>query len=88
MISFLQSNLGGGIAAQSLVLQTAVEQNVDILVLSKFYKYRKSHEKWHCDSSNRSAVVLLSILPVDDIGAGNDRFVWVTIGDVRIYSCY
>lgn len=87
-INFLQVNLGGGSAAQNLALQTALERSTDILVLSEFYKFGKAHERWHCDSSNRASIAILLNLPVDEFDTGNNGFVWVTIGDMRMYSCY
>lgn len=87
MINVIQINLSGR-EAQSLMLQNAAEQNANIAILSEFYKYGKIHEKWYCDSSNRSAIAVLSSLPVDDVGVGNNGFVWVTIGGTRVYSCY
>lgn len=47
------------------------------------------HEQWHRDASDRAAVAVLTAnIPVDDLGAGNNGFVWVAIGGMRIYSCY
>lgn len=89
MVSFLQINLGGGSAAQSLMLQTAAENNIDVVIASEFYKHGRVHEQWHRDTSDRAAVAVLTAnIPVDDLGAGNNGFVWVAIGDMRIYSCY
>lgn len=87
MINIIRINLDGGREAQRLTLQNATEQNADIAILSEFYKYGRIHEKWYCDSSNRSAIAVLSSLPVDDVGVGNNGFVWVTIGGTRVYSC-
>lgn len=89
MMRILQINVSGGIVAQSLALRTAAEQSVDLLIMSDFYKYGNAYRDWHCDRSNRAAIVPLSNLPIDEIGgSGYDGFVWVTIGDVRFYSYY
>lgn len=45
MFNFIQINLGDGNEAQGLLLQTAAELGVDVVILSKYYKYRKTHEK-------------------------------------------
>lgn len=66
MINLLQVNLGGGSAAQSLMMQSTTERQADIIIISEFYKSEKSHEQWYCDSSNRSAVAVLSNLTVDE----------------------
>lgn len=88
MLKFIQINVGGGKEAQALALQTAAEQSADFILFSEFYKYGKANQNWYCDGLNRTAIVLLSNLPVDDVGTGSDRFVWVTTGGMRIYSCY
>lgn len=89
MISFLQINVGGRRAAQGLALQTEAELGADIIVFSEIYKFGKAHEAWQCDRSMRSAIAVTSNLPVDQTDSGaNDGFVWVTVGDIRIYSCY
>lgn len=30
----------------------------------------------------------MSSIPMDEVGVGNDGFVWVTVGGWKIYSCY
>lgn len=45
MIEFMQVNLGGGKGAQNLALQTTAEWNIDVLVLSKYYKFGRMHEQ-------------------------------------------
>lgn len=87
MIRFLQINLGGGRSAQDLAVQTAVENNVNIIIASEFYKYRGIPDGWYSDVTSRSAVVTSTPLPVDDFGAGNG-FSWLKTGDLQVYSCY
>lgn len=88
MISIIQANLGGGVAAQNLVLQTAAERGTDILLLGEYYKFGKHHEQWHCDLANRAAIALITTMQTDEIGSAENGFVWVTVGGVRVYSCY
>lgn len=89
MIRLLQINVGGGRVAQSVALQTAAEQGVDLALISEFYKYGHARKNWHCDQPNRAAIVPVSNIHVDEIGGShNDGFVWVSVGDVRLYSCY
>lgn len=39
MINVLQINVGGGKEAQSVALQTAAKQGVDLVLISEFNKY-------------------------------------------------
>lgn len=70
------------------MLQVATEREADIMLISEHYKYGKAHEQWYCDASNRSAIAVLSDFLVDEVGAGNNGFVWVTIGGTRMYFCF
>lgn len=88
MIAIIQANLGGGSGAQNLILQTAAERGTDVLIISEYYKYGRMHQSWHCDQSRRVAIAPISNIPIDEIGTESDGFIWVTIGGVRVYSCY
>lgn len=83
-----QINVGGGREAQALALQTAAEQGADYILISEYYKYGTQHRDWHCDRSSRCAIVPLSNIPEDEVGTGEDGFVWVTTCGSRLYSCY
>lgn len=89
MINVLQINVGGGKEAQGVTLQTATQQGADFVIFSEFYKYGQAHNNWFYDQASRAAIAFISNLPIDDTGgSGSSGFVWITVGDVRIYSCY
>lgn len=71
-----------------MALQTAAEQGADYILISEYYKYGTQHRDWHCDRSSRCAIVPLSNIPEDEVGTGEDGFVWVTTCGSRLYSCY
>lgn len=89
MMVSLQINLDGSRGAQNLVLQAAAECGTDVLILSELYKFGIAHESWYCDRSCRVAIApmsnfVISSTDADDIGGGNDGFVLVTAGEVRV----
>lgn len=93
MIRFLQINLTGKSAAQNLALQRAREQEIDVIIASEYYKYGHGHNTneangWYCDKSSRAAIVNCNDARIEEIGKSEHGFTWITIRDLRIYTCY
>lgn len=87
-MKFLQVNLGKSKAAQDLLLQAATERNVDLLLVSEQPK-NIEEAMWFQDGSRRAAVITLNKnISVSKYKPTNHGFVWIEIGDVRVYSCY
>ncbi|XP_043465285.1 uncharacterized protein LOC122500429 [Leptopilina heterotoma] len=74
--------------AQALLTQTAREKGIDILFCSE--QYRKIDlGSWYQDKSGRAAVQVCNPeLRVDRYLETSSGFVWVEVGDIRMYSCY
>jgi len=89
MINFLQVNLNRNWAAEQLMFQTAVDAEVDILLVDEpFYKYGRE-DRW-CLSTDRLAAVAISqrsSLTRDAQGSG-DGFAWMSFGELTVFSCY
>lgn len=87
-LKYLQVNLGRGREAQDLLMQTAVERKVDVLLISE--QYRKPELGcWFQDVSGRAAISVLNReLRVKEVGEQASNFVWIDVGGMRIYSCY
>lgn len=86
MIRILQINLRGSQRAQDLVFQTAAQMAIDILVLSEYY--RNGRNRFHCDTNNKAAVVVLTPIGITEEGAAEAGFRWIEIGNTRVYACY
>lgn len=54
---FIQVNLGRGSRAQDLLLHTAKEQRVDVLLLTEPYR-KPDTENWFQDETGRAAIVV------------------------------
>lgn len=88
MIKFLQINLGRGREAQDLMIQKAREDNIDILLISEPYSKLPTCI-WYEDTSHRAAILVQSRnANISEINESNFGFVYATINNVRIYSCY
>lgn len=88
MIKFLQINVGVRRAAQDLTLGLARRWDVDVLIISEQHRSLQETDGWFADTSNRSAVVVLSGVPVNHVGPQENGFRWIEIPGLRIYSCY
>lgn len=87
-LKFIQVNLGRGSRAQDLLLHTAKDRGADILLLTEPYRKLDS-ENWFQDDSGRAAIVVCN--PARKVGktkSTSNGFVWIEVGNVRIYSCY
>ena len=86
----MQINVDGGRVAQDLAEATAKHLGVDVLFICEQYRNKTEEGGWFQDRDGRSAVVVLNpSLPRLEKSLANDLgFRWVTIGDIRIYSCY
>lgn len=87
-IKFLQINLGRGKVVQDLMMQKASETDTDVLLISEPYK-KPTTQTWYEDS-NHKAVILLrnNRLTIREVCEDHIGFVYMTIGKLRIYSCY
>lgn len=87
-VKALQINLGRGKQAQDLLMQTANEKDIDILLISEFYR-KPTNVSWFQDVTQRAAIAIrnstFSIINYCETAAG---YVWVETEEIRIYSCY
>jgi len=91
MIKFLQINLSGKSAAQDLALQRAREQEINVIIASEYYSHGPNTNEangWSCDKTSRAAIVDCDFAQIKEIGTAENGFTWITIRDLRIYSCY
>lgn len=87
-MKFLQINLGRGREAQDLMIQKATEDNKDILLISEPYR-RPSSQVWYEDTNHRAAIMVRNRrLIMREVNESNAGFVYVTVGKIRVYSCY
>ncbi|XP_037827412.1 uncharacterized protein LOC119615482 [Lucilia sericata] len=85
---FLQINLGRGREAQDLMMQKAAEDDIDIVLVSEPYG-KISSLNWYEDISHRAAIIIRNKnVNVKEIDESNIGFVYATVDNVRIYSCY
>lgn len=90
MINFLQSvNIGECHAAHDLMLLTAVQIKVNVLIVSEPNRIlAQKHDDLYTDASERSSIVVLRNTAIDAIGPPENGYRWLEIGGTRIYSCY
>ena len=87
-VKFLQLNLGRGRDAQDLLMQTARERGVDVLLISEQYKWSEN-SSWFQDASRGVGILVCSPdLSVGDFLESDEGFVWGEVAGVRVYSCY
>jgi len=86
MINFLQVNVGVGRAAQDLALATTVKLNADFLLLSEQNRSGTEPDGWFPDSQGRSAVVVKSQIPVNQVGPHESGLRWTEVPGLRVYS--
>lgn len=87
-MKIIQVNLNHCEAAQSLLHQTALEEKVDVIVISEQYKNEDS-VLWQSDTTGTSAIWTANGLAQQHItSSSKGGFVRSVIGDLAIYSCY
>lgn len=86
MVRFIQINLNHCTGAQSLLAETAREENVDVLLVTE--QHRNEGANWYSDRSGRAAIANVTGVDFDQIGPMDTGFQWVTMKGIRIYSCY
>lgn len=89
MTCFLQINLNKCRAAQDLMVQTAAAHEVDIMLVSEYYKMPKNDSRWTPSTDGTCAVVTSNTadLVATRSGAG-PGYAWAEFGKQRCYSCY
>jgi len=88
MISVLQINVGVCRGSQELALATANAKKADVLVICEQYRDRGEDNGWYPDANGRSAIAIVSNIPVDRIGPRSPGFRWLEVRGYRLYSCY
>lgn len=86
MPKYLQINLNCCKAAQALLQQVSVEENVDFILASEFH--RKEGPNWYADTSGKAAIVNTNKTRLDKEGMGESGFRWVAVHGLRLFSCY
>lgn len=88
MVRFIQINLNRSPAAQDMMFQTAIERNVDMLLISEQNK-RSENRGWLTDRRNDAAILILPRAreTAKMIERGNG-YIRCVIGDTAVYSCY
>lgn len=88
MIRILQINVGVRRVAQDLAMASALNWDADLLVVSEQNRSQSEDDGWFADTSNRSAVVVASGVPINHVGQAELGFRWVEFPGFRLYSCY
>lgn len=88
-LKVLQVNLGGGRIAQDLVLQTARQMEVDVLVLSHTYRPPENNPRWAVDASKKVAVVATGRYPLQGQWSSDvPGLIAAKVGGITFLSCY
>lgn len=90
MIRCMQINVDGRRNAQELMMATANQQALDVLIISEPYRCGIESEGWYSDAGDKAAVMVFNPnMQVQEIGPrDNPGFRWVTVGGTTIYACY
>lgn len=91
MVKFLQINIGECRAAHDLMLATASQMDVGVILVSEPNRTLcKGLDRNFMDQGGRAAIIVTDEkLLVMDVGTADTLgFRWITIDGVRIYSCY
>lgn len=87
-LSIKQINLGRGREAQDLMMSSAHQKKMDILIISEQYR-RKDNCAWFQDKLGKAAIcVLNSNIIVNKVYEEMEYFVVTQTKCLRIYSCY
>lgn len=76
MTRILQVNLNRCRAAQHLLLQTATEKKIDIMIISE---QNKTHSHWYSDIDGKSAIAIHQAITPEEIGNPGRGHVWIRI---------
>jgi len=88
MINFLQINIGANPVAQNLILQTAREMDVDVIITSEHCRNQGEDHGWFDDSSGRCTLFVSNNVSIEIIGPPENGFRWLQIDGLRVYSVY
>jgi len=90
MINFLQINVDGGRIEQDLMMATASQREVDILIISEPYRCGLDNEGWYSDTGNKAAIMVYNPrIKVQEFGLkDNLGFWWVRLEGITVYTCY
>ncbi|XP_052901347.1 uncharacterized protein LOC128307505 [Anopheles moucheti] len=82
-------NLGGSRVAQDLMLQTAREQRVDVVIACELYKPPRDNGRWAVDEEQSVAVIATGAYPIQRLwGSVHPGLVVATVAGVNFASCY
>ena len=82
-VKFLQLILGRGKDAQDLLIQTARERGVDVLLIREQYKWSEN-SAWYKDASRKAGIHICSPdLSVGDFLKSDARIVWAEMACMR-----
>lgn len=90
MIKFMQINVDGRKNAHDLMMATASQQGVDVLIISEPHRSGQDYDGWYSDAGNKAAIMAFNPrIQVQEIGPkDNLGFRWVRIENTTIYACY
>jgi len=88
MINFLQINIGVSPVARNLMLQTAREMDIDVIIISEHCRNQGEDHAWFDDSSGRCTLFVNNNVPIEVIGPPENGFRWLQIAGLRVYSVY
>lgn len=86
MICFLQINVGVGRVSQDLMIHTAREQCMDVILVSEWYRNAEEDTGWFSDMTGRTAIVVTSNVAIEEVGQRKIDFQCIKINGIRIYS--
>lgn len=87
-LSVLQINLAKSKTAQDLMLQTALQHKVDVVVASEIYSPPSNNGNWAVDGSRKAAVIATGPWPIQRVWSNEEGMVAAQIGGVTFVSCY
>lgn len=86
-LKLMQLNVNRSRGAHDLLYASAIQAQVDVLIVSEPNRRVASGEMWRTDEDSDCAIVILSGEAVLNSGCGHG-YVWVDLGDMRVFSCY
>jgi len=63
MIKFMQINVDGRRNAHDLMMATASQQGVDVLVISEPHLCGQEYDGWYSDAGNKAAIMAFNTCP-------------------------
>lgn len=78
MIKFMQINVNGRKNAHDLMMATASQQGVDVLIISEPHRCGQDNNGWYSDAGNKAAIMAFNPrIQVQEIGPkDNPGFRW------------